>query len=141
MSPSPPFSEKENLPFSGPGNPLVLWEVLLFLQNLRHETPVPLPGNRWPNVTRNGGRQIGACLSMILSDLCQGFQEGTNAHLSNVHFVLCENFGLNPIPCPLPPPPLYCLHTKGIQVGNHEPQEGSSNAEISRRTWHLGLSL
>ena len=35
---------------------------------------------------------------------------------------------------PSSPPPLYCFRTKWIKVGNHEPQEGSSNAEISRRT-------
>ena len=33
-----------------------------------------------------------------------------------------------------PPPPLYSFHTKWIKVSNHEPQEGSSNAEMSRRT-------
>ena len=32
------------------------------------------------------------------------------------------------------PPPLYCFHTRRIKVGNREPQEGSSNAEMSRRT-------
>ena len=65
-------------------------------------------------------------------------QEGTNVHFSNVHFVLCQIFGLNhlmpPHPCLLPPPPLYCFHPKWIKVGNHKPQEGSSNAGMSRRT-------
>ena len=65
-------------------------------------------------------------------------QEGTNVHFSNVHFVLCQALGLNPLTPPFhaffPPPPLCCFHTKWIKVGNHEPREGSSNAEISPRT-------
>ena len=55
-----------------------------------------------------------------------------------MHFVLCKIFGLNRLTTPFhalfPPPPLYCFLTKRIKVGNHEPQEGSSNAEMSRRT-------
>ena len=33
-----------------------------------------------------------------------------------------------------PSPPLHCFHTKWMKVGNHEPQDGLSNAEKSRRT-------
>ena len=33
-----------------------------------------------------------------------------------------------------PPSSLYCFHTKWMKVGNHEPQEGSGNAEMSPRT-------
>ena len=39
----------------------------------------------------------------------------TNVHLSNVHFVLCQNFGLKRLTPPFHaffPPPLYCFHTK-----------------------------
>ena len=58
-------------------------------------------------------------------------------HFSNVRFVLCQVFGLNHLMPPFhaffPPPPLYCFLTKWIKVGNHEPQEGSSNAEMSQR--------
>ena len=66
-------------------------------------------------------------------------QEGTNVYFSNVHFVLCQILALTtshtPLPCLLsPPPPLYCFHTKWTKVSDHEPQEGSSNAEMSRRT-------
>ena len=45
-------------------NPLFFSDVLLFLQNLQHESTVffPTPRNRGQNVTRNGGPQIGACL-------------------------------------------------------------------------------
>ena len=35
---------------------------------------------------------------------------------------------------PFFPPPLDCFLTKRIKVGKHGPQEGSSNAEMSRRT-------
>ena len=64
-------------------------------------------------------------------------QEGTNVHLSNVHLVLCWNFRLNRLTPPsmpsFPPPPLWCFYTMWFKVGNHELQERSSNAEISRR--------
>ena len=36
----PPFPEGELALFRYTGNPLFLWEVLLFLQNLQHESPV-----------------------------------------------------------------------------------------------------
>ena len=43
-------------------------------------------------------------------------QGGTNVHFSNVHFVLCQIFGLKPLTPPFhaffPPPPLYCFLTK-----------------------------
>ena len=65
-------------------------------------------------------------------------QEGTNVHFSNVHFVLCQIFGLDHLTPPFhaffSPSPLYCFLTKWIKVSNHEPQSGSSNAEMSRRT-------
>ena len=40
---------------------------------------------------------------------CSSYQEGTNVHFSNVHFVLCQNFGLNRLTPPFHaffPPPL-----------------------------------
>ena len=65
----PPFSKTGICRFPVPEIPLFLWEVLLFTQNLEHESTVfpPPQGNGGQNVARNGGPQIGACL--ILSDL------------------------------------------------------------------------
>ena len=69
----PPFLLKGNVPlFRYRKTPCFLWEVLLFLQNLQHESAVfPYQETGRQNVTRSGGPQIGACL--ILSDIFPAF--------------------------------------------------------------------
>ena len=71
--------------------------IFLWIVSSGYLLPTTLGGGR----AREGGRKF---TKFTIFLYIHEIQEGTNVHFSNVHFVLCQNFGLN-----RPTPPFHAF--------------------------------